>query len=64
MKVLRPALFKRILELLNREEGQDVVEYSLVFTMIAFGSVAGLQSLDAAIIQTFNTISATFASVF
>jgi pilus assembly protein Flp/PilA len=57
-------LLKGIQELLLREEGQDLVEYSLVVSMIAFGGVAGMQALDAAIIQTFNTVSATFASIF
>lgn len=64
MKDLWFALCKSVRERLIREEGQDLVEYSLVFGMVALGTVAGMESLDAAIVQVFNSLSAVFASVF
>jgi Flp pilus assembly pilin Flp len=53
--------FNRFEGLWKGEEGQDLVEYSLVVTLIAFGSVVAMQSLDIAIGQTFNAISTTLA---
>lgn len=64
MKDLFLVLYKSIREPLIREEAQDLVEYSLVFSMIALGTVAGMESLDSAIVQVFNSMSAVFASVF
>jgi len=45
--------------LLAGEEGQDLVEYSLVFSLIAFGCVTGLGSLATGI----NTVFSTTATV-
>ncbi len=54
--------FNRFQDLFKTEEGQDLVEYSMVFTMIALGAVVAMQSVDVAIAQVFNSVSATFAS--
>jgi Flp pilus assembly pilin Flp len=53
--------FKIIEESLVNEEGQDLVEYALVFTMIALGTAAGMESLDVAIVQVFNHVGDVFA---
>ena len=42
------------------DSGQDMVEYAMVFAMIALGSLVAMQSLDVAIANVFNTISSTF----
>jgi Flp pilus assembly pilin Flp len=55
-------LFERIQELVRRKEGQDLVEYSLVMAMIALGTVVAMQSLDLAIMQSFNKVSSVLAA--
>jgi Flp pilus assembly pilin Flp len=42
--------------------GQDLVEYSLVVALIAFGAVAAMQGLATEINTSFNSISSTLAS--
>ena len=43
--------------LLQREEGQDLVEYALVVALIAFGAVAAMKGLSTEINTAFNVIS-------
>ena len=38
-----PKLYIYFATLLNREEGQDLVEYALVVALIAFGAVISMQ---------------------
>jgi len=54
-------LFVKFQDLMNREEGQDLVEYALVVALIALGATAAMSSLAAAISTEFGTISTTFA---
>jgi pilus assembly protein Flp/PilA len=56
------SLFVTLQELMNREEGQDLVEYALVVAVIAFGAVAAMRALSAEIKTAFNTISANLAT--
>jgi pilus assembly protein Flp/PilA len=58
--MLRVFLFVRSIVL--REEGQDLVEYALVVALVAFGAVAGMNTLATAINSTFNTISSDLNS--
>jgi len=51
-----------ILALLKRDDGQDLVEYSLVFALIAFGTVSAMGGLSSEISTTFSTISSTLDS--
>lgn len=48
--------------LLIREEGQDLVEYSLVFAMIAFGSVTGMSYLASGLNTVFSSVGSTLTS--
>jgi len=48
--------------LLNREEGQDLVEYALVVALIAFGATAGMSALGKGINTLFSNISTTLAA--
>jgi pilus assembly protein Flp/PilA len=50
-------------DLASREEGQDLVEYALVVALIAFGAVAGMNSLASGINTAFNQVSGTLATV-
>lgn len=49
-------------EFLNREEGQDLVEYALTVALIAFGAIAGMQFLAGGINNAFSAISVTLTT--
>ena len=48
--------------LIEREEGQDLVEYALVVALIAFGAIAGMQFLATGLNQAFSGIATTLTS--
>jgi pilus assembly protein Flp/PilA len=43
--------------IMDREEGQDLVEYALVVALIAFGAVAGMNALAGGINTAFDDVS-------
>ena len=45
-----------------REDGQDLVEYSLVFALIAFGSITGMGHLASGINDVFSTVGSTLTT--
>jgi Flp pilus assembly pilin Flp len=59
MNVMQTSLCVFLNRLLSRTEGQDLVEYSLVFSMIAFGCVSGMGYLATGL----NTVFSTTATV-
>ena len=50
-------LYVMLQDLVNREDGQDLVEYALIVALIAFGCTAGMQSLAAGINTAFINIA-------
>ncbi len=48
--------------LMDREDGQDMVEYALAVALIAFAAVAGTRTLASAIGITFTNLSAKLTS--
>jgi Flp pilus assembly pilin Flp len=50
------AVLLRIRDLLARNEGQDLVEYSMVFAMIALGTAASMQAVATAVVNVFVTV--------
>jgi pilus assembly protein Flp/PilA len=46
----------------EREEGQDLVEYALVVALIAFGAITGMKFLAGGLNQAFSQISVTLTS--
>ena len=44
---------------MEREEGQDLVEYALVVALIAFGAAAGMTALSGAINTAFKDVSSS-----
>lgn len=52
----------RIQSLLNREEGQDLIEYALVVALIAFAATAGMKTLATDINLAFTNIGLTLTS--
>ena len=57
-----PKLHIYFATLLNREEGQDLVEYALVVALIAFGAVISMKGLSTEIKIAFNAISSDLAT--
>jgi pilus assembly protein Flp/PilA len=55
-------LYVKFHDLASREEGQDMVEYALVVSLIAFGAVAGMSSLAGGINTAFNNVSTQLGS--
>jgi len=45
--------------LLEREEGQDMVEYALVVALIAFGAITGMSSVASGINSAFTEFATT-----
>jgi Flp pilus assembly pilin Flp len=55
-------LFMKYQNLKNREEGQDLAEYTLVVALIAFGAMTTMTSLSGGINSAFTKMSATLSS--
>ena len=48
--------------LIEREEGQDLVEYALVVALIAFGAITGMGYLATGLNHAFSNISTTLTT--
>jgi pilus assembly protein Flp/PilA len=57
MKKFSNSLYLHLQNLINREEGQDLVEYALVVALIAFGAIAGMQFLASGINNAFSEVA-------
>ena len=53
--------FVKFQGLKNSEEGQDLVEYALLITLVALAAVAGVNKVASAINTVFSNISATLS---
>jgi Flp pilus assembly pilin Flp len=62
MNSIQAALYSFLRQVLVREEGQDLVEYSLVVTMVAFGAVTGMGDLAAGINNVFSSVATTLTT--
>ena len=49
-------MYLKLQNLMNREEGQDLVEYALVLALISVAAVASLSTLATKITSVFNGI--------
>jgi pilus assembly protein Flp/PilA len=47
---------------LQDEQGQDLIEYALVVALIALGAVAGMGTLATGINNAFDTVATKLAS--
>jgi Flp pilus assembly pilin Flp len=56
MSNLLRAAYVNLQELLTREEGQDLVEYALLVTLIALGSITGIGYVTTRIVGMFSYI--------
>ncbi len=62
MKVQLLGLYVRFQDFWESETAQDLVEYSMIVALIAFGTTAAMQSLDVAILQVFDNVSSVINS--
>jgi pilus assembly protein Flp/PilA len=62
MNTMLLKMYVKFQDLMNREEGQDLVEYALVLALIALGAVSTMGTLASAIKTEFTTITTTFNS--
>lgn len=54
-------IYLKVRDLLEHEEGQDLVEYALLITMVALAAVSGMKHVASAINTVFSNISNTLA---
>ena len=57
MQTLSNNLYFFVRNLLNRDEGQDLVEYALVVALIAFGAITGMGYLATGINNAFSNVA-------
>ncbi|MGA7856486.1 MAG: Flp family type IVb pilin [Terracidiphilus sp.] len=62
MNNLMIRLYVNIKTLLAGDEGQDLPEYALVLAVVAFGCIAGMNSLAGGLNQVFGDVSSTLST--
>ena len=55
-------LYLDLRNVIDREEGQDLVEYALVVALIAFGAITGMGYLATGLNNAFSGIASTLTS--
>jgi Flp pilus assembly pilin Flp len=55
------AVYVKFLSLANSEEGQDLVEYGLLCTLIALSAISSISPLAGAVTRMFTNISNSLA---
>lgn len=50
-------LIARLHSLIRQESGQDLIEYALLITLIAFGATAGINRLATGVKTAYSNIS-------
>ena len=56
MKTTIMSIGFKLYRILNREEGQDLIEYALVVALIAFAAIAGMNTVAGDINTAFSNI--------
>lgn len=62
MNAIQNALYLFVCNLVARQEGQDLVEYSLVISMIGLGCVFGMGSLATGVDVVFSSVASTMTT--
>jgi pilus assembly protein Flp/PilA len=55
-------VYSKLQVLMSKEDGQDLIEYALVVSLIAFAAVVGMNTLAAGINDAFAAISTKLAA--
>jgi Flp pilus assembly pilin Flp len=61
MNYLLLTMYLKLQNLVNREEGQDLVEYALLCCMIALAAITGVNYVATAVTTVFSNISSSLA---
>jgi len=61
MNTMFLAMVVKLQNLMNREEGQDLVEYALLVCLIALAAITGVNKVATAVTTVFTNISTTLA---
>ena len=61
MNDLSLKLYIRFQDLMNGEEGQDLVEYALLVCLIALAAISGVNHVASAVTKAFSNVSASLA---
>lgn len=62
MNDLMIKMYVAVKALIEREEGQDLVEYALVVALIAFGAITGMGYLSKGINNAFSAVATTLTT--
>jgi len=62
MNTMLLKMYVKFQDLLNREEGQDLVEYALVLAIIALGITVAMGKVTTALSTAFSTIASEITS--
>jgi pilus assembly protein Flp/PilA len=54
-------MYVKFQEVTSREDGQDLVEYALLLTMVSLALISGIKGITTAITTVFSNISTTLA---
>jgi pilus assembly protein Flp/PilA len=58
-KLLR--LYLTLLNLVNQEDGQDLIEYALISALIAVAAISGMKHVASAVLLVFSNVSSLLA---
>lgn len=61
MNSLFLTIYVKAQNLINREDGQDLVEYALLITLVALAAITGINKVASAINTVFSNISNTLS---
>ncbi len=62
MNLMLLKLYAKFQDLMNREEGQDLIEYALLAALIALGATVAIGKVGTELSTIFGTISTTLGS--
>ena len=54
-------IYVKVQDLMNNEEGQDLVEYALLVCLISLAAITGVNKVASAVTTVFSNISASLA---
>lgn len=57
MNTMLLKMYVKFQDLMNREEGQDLVEYALLVSLIALAAIVGVNKVTQAVTTIFSNIS-------
>jgi pilus assembly protein Flp/PilA len=62
MNTILIKMYLKLQDLASREQGQDLVEYALVLTLVSFGATASMRSLAGGLNIAFTGLSTELGS--